>query len=293
MDRGNDGRRLRLAASGRALVAGETSISLVCLGLIGTLVDDGGIVEQSFAEAIATQGVVSGTSAYTRRMTQVYQARGRVPGELLRHLFPDNQARAQAAELAFVKALADAMSRTPVRAIPGAHQVLHDLAATGCRLCVMTTLPGRVLDTALYTAGWRDQFDAAVSADDVARGCPAPDLALMAMLRVGVGDVRELAMVAATGAGVECGRRAGASVSVGLLTGPHSVARLQAAGATHVIESIADLPRVLGTSGEIGTGPVTGPGGNRGAEAGRSGGAMGYAVPVNIPWQAPLEQHSQ
>jgi phosphoglycolate phosphatase len=273
-------------------VASEPRISLVCFGLIGTLVDDSGIVEQSFAEAIATQGVVSGTSAYTRRMTQVYQARGHAPGELLRLLFPDNQARAQAAELAFGKALSDAMARTPVKAIPGAQEVLQELAGTGCRLCVMTTLPGRVLDSALDSVGWRHEFDAAVSADDVPRACPAPDLALLAMLRVGVGDVSELAMVTATGAGVECGRRAGASVSVGLLTGPHSVARLQAAGATRVIDSIADLPGVLAAAGGVGAGPVPGSAGNS-SEPGGRGSAARYAVPVNIPWQAPLEQHSQ
>ncbi len=273
-------------------MASEPRISLVCFGLIGTLVDDGGIVEQSFAEAIATQGVVSGTSAYTRRMTQIYQARGHAPGELLRLLFPDNQARAQAAELAFVKALADAMARKPVKAIPGAQEVLHELAGTGCRLCVMTTLPGRVLDTALDIVGWRDEFDATVSADDVPRGCPAPDLALLAMLRVGVGDVRELAMVAATGAGVECGRRAGARVSVGLLTGPHSVARLQAAGATRVIDSIADLPGVLAAAGGVGAGPVLGPTGSLGESGGR-GSAASYAMPVNIPWQAPLQLRGQ
>jgi phosphoglycolate phosphatase len=273
-------------------VASDPRISLVCFGLIGTLVDDGGIVEQSFAEAIATQGIVSGTSAYTRRMTQVYQARGHAPGELLRLLFPDNQARAQAAELAFGKAIADAMARTPVKAIPGAEKVLHELAGTGCRLCVMTTLPGRVLDNALDTVGWRHEFDASVSADDVLRGCPAPDMALQAMLRVGVGDVRELAMVAATGAGVECGRRAGARVSVGLLTGPHSVARLQAAGATRVIDSIAGLPGVLAMAGGVGAGRVPGSGAGRGSEPGGRGSAARYAGPVNIPWQAPLEQRS-
>jgi hypothetical protein len=32
---------------------------------------------------------------------------------------------------------------------------------------------------------------------------------------------------------------------VGVLTGPHPAARLHAAGATHVINTIADLPAVL------------------------------------------------
>lgn len=261
----------------------EPRISLVCCGLIGTLVDDDGIIEQSFAEAIATQGVVSGTSAYARRMTQVHQARGRVPGDVMRTLFPDNQARAQAAELAFHKSLADAMSRTESRPVPGVKAVLDELAAAGCRLCLMTSLPGRTLNGVLDMLGWRQVFDLALSADDVPRGCPAPDYALTAMLRVGVGDVREMAMVHGTGAGVECGRRAGARLAIGLLTGPHSAARLRGAGATHVVGNITGVPAVLAPA--VGSSE---PSATRGG-AGDGGSAASLSAPVNILSQAPLQ----
>jgi phosphoglycolate phosphatase len=270
-------------------VTSDPTISLVCFGLVGTLVMDEGIVQQSFAEAIATQGVVSGTSAYARRMTQVHQARGRTSLDVLRTLFPDNEARAQAAELAFEKSLADAMGRTESRPVPGARAVLDDLAARGCRLCVMTSLSGRILDGLLGALGWREVFDAALSADDVQRGFPGPDYALAAMLRVGVGDVRELAMVHSTGAGVECGRRAGANIAVGVLTGPHSAARLRGAGATHVIRNIGELPAVLAPV--VGLGLHSGPGraGAVGSKMGGRGSAAEYSVPVSIPSQAPLE----
>ena len=92
-----------------------TGITLVCCGLIGTLVVDDGLIERSFAEAIATQGVVSGTSAFARRMSQVHQARGLAPGDVLRVLFPDNEPRAQAAQLAFDRALPEAISRAAPR----------------------------------------------------------------------------------------------------------------------------------------------------------------------------------
>jgi phosphoglycolate phosphatase len=82
----------------------------------------------------------------------------------------------------------------------------------------------------------------------VPRGCPFPDLALAAMLRAGVGDVREVAMVHATAAGVECGRRAGASLLAGVQSGAHPASRLRAAGATHVIDSVADLPALLSSA---------------------------------------------
>lgn len=271
-------------------MAGEPRISLVCFGLIGTLVEDDGLVQQSFAESIATQGVVSGTSAYARRMTQVHRARGRAPGDIFRALFPDNEARAQAAELAFAKSLADAMGRTVSRPVPGARDVLDGLAATGCRLGVMTNQSSHVLDGVLDAVGWRELFDVALSSDHVPRGCPAPDYALTAMLRVGVGDVREVAMVQGTSAELECGRRAGASVAVGVLTGPHSVARLQSAGATHIVDTVAGLPGLLAPA--LAVGRPGGAAGDTGYPTGKPGkpGNGTIATSLTVPISVPLEQ---
>jgi phosphoglycolate phosphatase len=226
-------------------VADEPGITLACCGLIGTLVADEGLVERSFAEAIATQGVVSGTSAFARRMSQVHRARGRSAADVLRLLFPDNEARAQAAELAFDRALADAVGRVTIHLEPGAVQVLDQLRAAGISVCVLTSLPRRVLDRVVDAAGLGCHIDLALSPDDVPRGFPAPDLVLMSVLRTGTGSVGEVAVIHGTGAGVEAGRRSGASIVAGVLTGPHAARRLRSAGATHLLESIADLPGLV------------------------------------------------
>ena len=220
-------------------------VTLVCFGLVGTLVADTGIIELAFGEAVATQGVVSGTSAFARAMAQVHRARGQSPADVMASVFPENVARAQAAQLAFERSLAGAVARSPVTPVPGAAEVLAGLAEEGIRSCVATILPRRQLTETLETAGWSRLVPVALTVDDVPRGCPFPDMALAAMLRTGVDDVRELMMVHGTAAGIQCGRRAGAQAAIGVLTGPHPEARLTAAGATHVIASVAGLPAVL------------------------------------------------
>jgi phosphoglycolate phosphatase len=246
-------------------------ITLACFGLVGTLIADDGVVDLAFAEAIATQGVVSGTSAFARAMARVHRDRGQSPADVLSSVFPGNQPRAQAALMTFERSLADATARTVTTPIPGAAEVVADLAKSGCRICVITNMPRPRLNGALQALGWRDVISVALAAEDVPRTCPSPDLALAAMLRVGVGDVREVAMIQATAAGVECGRRAGARIVAGVLTGPHPANRLRAAGATHVIDSVADLPAVLGSSDV---------------------GATQLPVPasISIPPQVPLER---
>ena len=65
------------------------------------------------------------------------------------------------------------------------------------------------------------------------------------MLRVGADDVRDIAMVSGTEHGVAAGRRAGARIVAGVRTGPHTPARMRAAGATDLIESVAELPDLV------------------------------------------------
>jgi phosphonatase-like hydrolase len=253
-------------------VTEKPGITLACCGLIGTVVPDEGLIERCFAEAIATQGVVAGTSAFARRMAQVHQARGQAPGDLLRVLFPDNEARAQAAQLAFDRALADAIRRVVIQPVPGAVQVLDQLRDGGCRIAVLTSLPRRVADAVLEAAGLWRCIDIALSAQEVPRGFPAPDQVLMAVLQTGTEAVADVAVIESTGAGVDGGRRSGASIVAGVLTGPHSAARLRASGATHILGTVADVPALL--------------------PAGDGAGPHAHPAGVNVPAQARSEHRT-
>ena len=222
-----------------------SAYTLACFGLIGTVVVDDGILERAYAEAIATQGIVTGTGAYARSMAQVHRARGKSAIDVLRNLFPGNEARAQAAHLAFDRSFSGAVNRAGVRALPGVGEALSELAGSGYRICVLSSVSHRQVQGMLRVLGWRELVDLALGADEVPRGYPFPDPVLQAMLRLGVGDVRETVVVQSTESGVLAGRRAGAGVVVGVLTGSHPAARLRGAGATHVLASVADLPGVL------------------------------------------------
>jgi phosphonatase-like hydrolase len=226
--------------------------TLACFGLIGTTVVDEGILERAYAEAIATQGVVTGTSAYARSMAQVHRARGKAVLDVLKELFPGNEARAQAAHLAFDKSLSGAIERTGAKPLPGAVEAVEELRRAGYRTCLISSLSGRQLAVFLKALGWRDRFDLALGADDAPRSCPWPDPVLQAMLWLGVGHVEETVVVQATESGVLSGRRAGAGLVAGVLTGTHPAARLRQAGATHVLASIADVPAVLAGTAEAG-----------------------------------------
>src|SRR5438477_396203 len=71
----------------------------------------------------------------------------------------------------------------------------------------------------------------------------------MALVSRGPGEVREIAVASGTEHGVAAGRRAAARIIAGVLTGPHTAARMRLAGATHLIDSIAGLPDLVASSG--------------------------------------------
>jgi phosphoglycolate phosphatase len=223
-------------------------VTLVCCGLIGTTVTDNGMVERAYAEAIATQGVVTGTTAYARCMAGVHRSRGQATIDVLRGMFPESEARAQAAQLTFDRSYSGSVDRSGIVAMPGAELAIEKLRGSGIRVALISGFSRNLLGLVLDSLGWWDRVDLALSPDEVPRGCPMPDPVLAAMLRAGVANVRETAVVHGTESGVRCGQRSGAGLVVGVLTGTHTAERLRQAGADHVLGSVAGLPDLLTTT---------------------------------------------
>ena len=246
-------------------MSSATPVTLLCCGLLGVTADDGGILERAFTEAFATQGIVPGTAAYARSMVHVHQTRGQSAVDVFRALFPDAPGRAEAATLAFDRSYRLAVDRSGLVPMPGASEALQQIRGSGVRVCFITGLSRGLLGLVLDTLGWWRQVDLVLCPEDAPRGYPWPDPMLCAMLRLGVTDVRETAYAGGTESGILCGRRAGAQIVAGILTGGHTRDRLQRAGATHLLGSFAELPGVLVAEAaaepviDPDAGPVTGP----------------------------------
>ena len=233
-----------------------SSVSLVCCDVVGAAAVDGSVLERAFAEAIATQGVVTGTAAYVRSMVQFDRTRGWSPAEVMHSLFPGDEIRAQAASLAFERSFRAAVDRFGALPLSGANDALDKLAAAGTKVCLLSCLSRPAFSLIMERLGWWQRADLLLCADDVARGFPWPDLVLTAILRLGVGDVRDVAVATASESGVLAARRAGAGLVAGVLTGVHDAARLRRAGATHLLADIGDLPDLVAANGEIPAAPA-------------------------------------
>ncbi|MEU4407701.1 HAD family hydrolase [Streptosporangium sp. NPDC023963] len=233
---------------------GITPIRLVCLDLAGTTIGDVAMVERAFAEAIATQGIVPGTGAYARAMVHVHRSRGCSTIDVFRGIFPDNEAQAQAANLTFERSYEGAIARAGLVPLPGIVEALDKLRGADVKVCLITGFSRTTLSRVLSTLSWSEKIDLALCPEDAGHGRPLPNMVLTAVMRLGVEDVRQVAVAGDSESDMLCGRRAGASVVAGILTGVHSKERLLNGGATHLLDSVADLPELL-----LGVTPVAPP----------------------------------
>ncbi|MFE5921035.1 phosphonatase-like hydrolase [Streptomyces sp. NPDC056468] len=219
---------------------------LVVLDMAGTTVADGGLVERAFAAAAAQLGVEPGSPDHAEKLAYVRATMGESKISVFRHLFGAEE-RAQRANAAFEKAYGELVDGGLVAPVPGAREAIEELQAGG-RTVVLTTGFARVTQDAILDAlGWQDLVPLTLCpADAGGRGRPYPDMVLTALLRTAAADdVREIAVAGDTSYDMLSGVRAGAGLVAGVLTGAHEADALRAAGATHVLGSVAELPGVL------------------------------------------------
>lgn len=177
-------------------------------------------------------------------------------GASKRAVFQELAARGRAAEQANAiaeKALAafeDALRREyesgPVRGIDGAEAAFVTLKAAGVKVALTSGFERGVVDLLVRRLGWEDLFDRVYASNDAPAGRPAPYLIYRAMMDLGVHDVGRVAVVGDTPLDLQAASNARAGWVVGVLSGAHGIETLGATPHTHLLPSIAGLPKLLG-----------------------------------------------
>jgi phosphoglycolate phosphatase len=218
---------------------------LACLDMAGTTIRDDGLVEQACTVAVAGEGVVPGSREHERMLSLVRKTMGRSRIEVFRLVLGD-ETRALAANASFEEAYGLLVADGAVLPIPGATDAIKVLRNAGVKVALTTSFARSTRDAIIDEVGWRDAVDLVLSPQDAGRGRPHPDLVFVAARRLGVHDLSRVVVVGDTPLDVISGCRAGAGLVAGVLTGVGDRAALTAAGATHVLGSIGELPGLLG-----------------------------------------------
>lgn len=223
----------------------DDQIGLVVFDMAGTTVEDSGLVQQSFMAADAHAGLSKTAADREAMFTYVAETMGQSKIVVFRHLARGNEEQAQAANKEFERCYAQLVSEGKCSPIPQAEDVITSFRSSGIKTALTTGFAKETQDAILDALGWHDLADVVLCPGPGMRGRPYPDMALAAVMRTETVSVRSMIVVGDTSSDVLTGLRAGARASVGVLTGAHNTAQLSEAGATHILDSVAELPALV------------------------------------------------
>ena len=222
-----------------------SEIQLVALDMAGTTVSDDGVVERAFQHALDDVGGLPDESAVGDPHEFVVRTMGQSKIVVFTALFAGDAAKANRANIAFEAAYDGAIDRGEIGPLPGAVAAIGAFQDAGIQVCLTTGFAPATRDKILDTLGWTASVDLALSPGDAGRGRPWPDMILTAVVRLGIDDVRAVAVAGDTASDLLAGWRAGAGIVAGVLTGAHGRPELEAAPHTHILPSVSDLARLV------------------------------------------------
>ncbi|HEY4614832.1 MAG TPA: HAD family hydrolase [Citricoccus sp.] len=222
-------------------------LRLAVLDMSGTTVDEGGLQDEAFSRALAEEGLAPESAEYQAMVGYFREARGTSRDQVFGSVFSQDPAAAHRVRRRFECAYDALLAERGVRPVPGAEEAMAALREAGMKIVLTTGFARHTQNMILESLGWMGVSDLSLCPSDAGRGTPYPDMILTALLALDLDDVRSVLVAGDTTADMRAGRRAGAGLTAGVLTGYHDEERLTRAGADAVIPSIAHLP-ALATS---------------------------------------------
>ena len=221
-------------------------IKMVVFDMAGTTVDEDNVVYKTLQQVINTAG-------YNFTLQQVLaEGAGKEKLQAIKDILKmDNrQADEQLPEklyTVFDKALTNAYDTIEILPQEGAEELFKQLQQKNI-LVVLNTGYNRTTAKSLLTKlNWVEgvQIDDLITATDVQKNRPMPDMIHLAMSRFVISDAREVVKVGDSIIDVEEGRNAGCGMSVGITTGAHTQAQLELAKPDYIIHHLLELLPLL------------------------------------------------
>jgi phosphonatase-like hydrolase len=240
------------ALAGATVVAGTSAagaeppkIRLVALDVGGTILQDHGDIVDALRSSMGKRAIVASAA-------EIGPWRGAAKRAVIRH-FVDQQSKLNeagrqklSAEIyrMFVEQVNEAYKTVPP--IEGAEEAIRKLRESGYLIATTTGFDREIVMPIFKRLAWEKYFAAMVASDDVAEGRPAPYMLFHAMEKSGVKNVAEVMAVGDTPLDLQAASNAGVRGMVGVLSGVGTREQLTREPHTDIIQSVADLPALLG-----------------------------------------------
>jgi phosphonatase-like hydrolase len=223
-------------------------IELVVFDMAGTTVNDDDSVNRCLRSSLAAAGL-SVTAAQVNAVMGL--PKPTAIAMLIEQRDPGNapRQRVEAIHDDFVSRSIEFFRNDPsVHEVRDATRVFQSLKKSAIRVALDTGFSRAIAQVILDRLGWSGSplIDATICSDEVSRGRPHPDMIFALMSRFGIDDPRRVVKVGDTPADLQEGENAGCGLVVGVTTGTHGRHELVPFHHSNLIETIADIPGLLG-----------------------------------------------
>jgi len=218
----------------------SSAIKLVAFDVAGTTVNDDGLVIAAFK------------AAFEKSQPELWPEKGEIwtqyaidtMGQSKIHVFTEllgDIELAKVANVAFEEAYMNEVAEQGISPITGTLETFAALKERGIAIALSTGFSRSTLDPMLFELGWLGLIDASVTPEEAGRGRPHPDMLNFLANKLNIQMPESVMVVGDTAADMQSGVAYGAAQVIGVLSGAHKEADLHAAGATSIINSVADL----------------------------------------------------
>jgi len=220
------------------------SVEMVAFDVAGTVLNDDGLVISAFKKAFeATQPDLWPTHGV--EWTQyALDTMGQSKIDVFTKLLGDVE-KAHQANVAFEESYVQEIAEVGAVPIAGAEDIFKYLRSRGVAVALTTGFSRSTLDRLLIELGWKDLIDLSITPSEAGRGRPHPDMLNMAVEVLGIAKPEHVIVLGDTASDMQAAVAFGAGQAIGVLTGAHDKHTLHDAGATSVINSVADLKSLI------------------------------------------------
>ena len=221
-------------------------IRMVVFDMAGTTVNENNVVYKTLQQAINEKG-------FNFTLDEVLlEGAGKEKLQAIKsilNVYAEKDDVGLAAEIykRFIVLLAAAYNTQEILPQDNALELFHALKQKNILVVLNTGYNNQTAELLIKKLGWKKgvDYDSLVTANDVDKNRPNPDMILLAMKRFAITNAAEVVKVGDSIIDIEEGKNAGCSLNIGITTGAHTLEQLQTAKPNAVINNLMELLPLL------------------------------------------------
>jgi len=224
----------------------NNAIKMVVFDMAGTTVDEDNVVYKTVQKAINEAG-------FDLTLDQVLaQGAGKEKLQAIKDILSAYTTNtdadlAQKIYKSFIAQLGDAYRTLSILPQKNASELFTALKERNILVVLDTGYDRQTAQTIIDKLEWEESidFDLFVTASEVEKNRPDPDMILFAMKKFDIADGKNVVKVGDSAIDIEEGQNAGCGLSIGITTGAHTREQLQAANPDYIIDNLIELIPII------------------------------------------------